>query len=95
MPIPSSPIADPSVKAAKAGILKSVASAKKLGKAERDHAVKNLEAKEKERLIVEKALQDVVQEKRDRDQAHRPPPGLLDPDDGDDPCPKDASGNTF
>ena len=95
-PIPSSPIADPFVSMARAGILKAVASAKKLGKAERDHAKKNLDAKDKERRVVEKALQDVVQEKRDRDQAHQPPPGLLDPDDGDDdPCPKDASGDTF
>ena len=94
-PIPSSPISDPFVKKAKAGILKAVASAKKLGKEERDHAVKNLESKERERQVVEKALQDVVQEKKDRDRNHQPPPGLLDPDDTDDPCPKDASGDTF
>lgn len=95
VPIPKSPIADPFVASAKAGIAKAVVDAKKLGDDERNFAKKNLEAKEKERVVVNKALKDVIEEKRQRDLNNKPPPGLLDPDDHDDPCPKDASGDTF
>ena len=91
--LPPNPIADPFLKGSKPLIAAAILKGKKLGKDVADHAKKNLESREKERKIVAKALNDVIAEKRQRDDEGKPPPGLLADDDGDDPCPLDASGD--